>query len=184
MNGIPLRIWRDAAWETVYLSTRRSGETGCAIAQARAEFRAQSRLAAREAKLAAIVGAAARDDDPLERLMELSARQDQHMADHERLDQAAMDAAREAARLALADCHGADEAARILDCLSDGHLRRIMRVLDVGEAPDDFFGHRGTPPSASGTGRAAATTAASSPPSAAPSTTPTAPKLAKEIAAA
>lgn len=164
-HGIPMRFWnhREDREETVYLSTRRSGETGLQLAQLRdvyGQHETRMRQVGRDMRLLTL---AVRDDMPIENLREAADQQD-HLADELRGAERAMNAtAEQLVRAALADCHGDDEATRILDCLSDRQIHQAVRMLEIGEEPKDFFDGRVTRPSAPGTGRPGATSGGSSP---------------------
>lgn len=175
-NGVPMRFWnhREDREETAYLSTRRAGQDGLALRHHRGVYNeAESRLQ-RLGRDMRLVSLTVRDDMPLDELRAAAARQDDLSAELRVAEAALIEAADTLVRVALTDCHGEDEAARIMDCLCDRQVLQAVRMLEIGEEPKDFFDGRGTRPSAPGTGRVAATSGASSPrPATAPATSAT-----------
>lgn len=143
MIGLPIPILRpDDTEETVYLSTRRSGESGAELQEARRRYRGARLKAAKAATRLGLIMARVREldegagmaadlltlCDESERLTDVI-----HEAQCE-----AQDAAEAAARIALEENHGPD-AIRILDGLSDAQITGLMTALETGEAPADFF---------------------------------------------
>ena len=157
-HGIPMRFWnhREDREETVYLSTRRSGKTGQELLGLRHQYNACDARLRRIGRDMRLVSVAVRDDMPIENLREAADQQD-NLQEQLLGVESSLDAiAQQIVRAALADCHGADEAVRILDCLSDRQIHQAVRMMEIGEEPKDFFDGRGTRPSAPGTGPAGA----------------------------
>lgn len=163
-HGIPMRFWnhREDREETVYLSTRRSGEAGQELRSLRHQYNACEARMRKIGRDMRLVTVGVRDDMPIEKLREAAAEQDNLQAQLLSVELSLDEIAHQLVRKALADCHGPDEAVRILDCLSDRQLHQAVRMLEIGEEPQDFFDGRGTRPSAPGTGRPGATSGGSS----------------------
>lgn len=164
-HGIPMRFWnhREDREETVYLSTRRSGEAGKHLAFLRLGYAAHDTRLRQVGRDMRLLTLGLRDDMPIDKLQEAAAQQDRLNDELRAVERALNKTAEDIVREALADCHGADEATRILDCLSDRQIHQAVRMLEIGEEPKDFFDGRGTRPSAPGTGRPGATSGGSSP---------------------
>jgi hypothetical protein len=155
MNGIPLSIRRGGQLETVYLSTRRSGERGAKMSQAKREYRVAQRRCAHCLQETALIArkaeALAARGEPCEgELDRLALSQDQAAAAAQAAAEGALAHATELVRLSLAECHGADAEA-IMDCLTDRQLHQCVGIIETGDLPEDFFPSRATPPSASDT---------------------------------
>ena len=163
-HGIPMRFWnrREDREETVYLSTRRSGQEGHRLIGLRREY------GAREARIRTIgrdlqlITVAVRDDMPVEQLRKAAAEQDALVEQLRGVEESMESIAVQLAHAALADCHGEDEAERIMDCLCDRQIHQTVRMLELGEEPKDFFDGRGTRSSVPGTGPDAGTSVGSS----------------------
>lgn len=155
MNGVPLRIWRDGAFETVYLGTIRAG----ALAEKLRKLKSTYYLAADEEtaqlKLVAMLPRAAKEESTAEELIALSVRQDDAIRKSRECHDAAVLCAEEIVRISLTICHGEDEADAIMDCLNDQQILKCIAIMAGGEQPADFFGSRDidTPPGGNGTGQ-------------------------------
>ncbi|MDD5705434.1 MAG: hypothetical protein PHR35_05880 [Kiritimatiellae bacterium] len=163
-HGIPMRFWnhREEREETVYLATLRSGPIGKDLRDRRrrhAQLAGQARRVGRDMQL---VAASLRDDTPANELRNLATEQDALMTELRDIERELLETAEQIVAQALELCHGPDEATRIMDCLCDRQIEQAVRMLDLGEAPADFFDGRGTRSNAPGTGPAAATSGASS----------------------
>lgn len=168
MTGVPLRIYRDGQFETVYLGTPRTGEHAVALRARKDAFyaatgRHQSALKLTMALASSKALEACRD---AEAMVALSARQDEAIANARAAEREALQAAEDAVRIALTFCQGPDEAARILDCLNDSQILACMPIMSGAEQPEDFFGSAGAVirSGANGTGPGSATSPASSAP--------------------
>lgn len=178
MIGIPVSIERDGKDETIYLSTRRSGENGNAMHAAMKTYREQhlfeARLSARMGLITISVGKIPDDADSfVEKLRGLAEDMDTLAKQAAGAREAKADAALEVVRLALLDNHGPDTEA-IMDCLTDKQIEQMVGIIQTGETPADFFPSRATRPSASTTTPAAAAPGAhsSKPGSTAPTSKP------------
>jgi len=154
MNGIPVRVVRDAGPETVYLSCARTGEAGEKLQTLKRQCRALARkqfdlvrrvpLTIGKAEELQKSGAPIADFEALladqHQIIEcLASVSEEHLAQCQTLWLAA-----------LRPNHGAD-AENILDCLSDEQILKAVRILEQGECPADFFPSREPLKNASGT---------------------------------
>lgn len=164
MLGIPVSIVRDGKDETIYLSTRRSGPAGQAMRDAKRRYNdACLQIAKGTTKLSLLMVRVKQipdDADPAspeelrragrlaEDLQALCADADKISDELQSARQAVQDAAEDLIGLAIRDNHGPETEA-ILDCLSDAQIQTLVKVIESGEPPEDFFIYRATPPSAS-----------------------------------
>jgi hypothetical protein len=163
-NGVPMRFFNQRLQdeETVYLATTRTGELGEKLRAARGAWHDAQEKIRRVLRDAVLLSQGVSDATPVETLRELAARQDLLNAEAARLGTVAEEAAELHAMLALEACHGADEARRIMDCLTDRQVQQCIRLVELGEEPADFFDGRAIRPSGAGTGLAAVTSGGTS----------------------
>lgn len=153
MIGIPVEIDRSGKDETVYLSTRRSGERGQALRQAIRNYRDAERAAAKlQARMGLITLSVSKIPDDAAgfdaALGKLADEMDRLSDQAAAAKDAALEQAAAAVALALEDNHG-DDAAEIMDCLTDRQIIQMIGIIETGETPEDFFPSRATRPSAS-----------------------------------
>lgn len=158
VNGVPVRIWRNGQKETIFLSTRRSGESGARMKACKGRYRMlrteEGRLAARIGQLMMrakqIDSAGADCTAGLEAILEEQIKLASAMAEAKT---EATNVAEELVRLSLAENYGeAGLVDALMDVMSDRQLEQALNAIELGEEPDGFFLDRGTPPSASTTG--------------------------------
>ena len=155
MNGIPMQIRRDGTVETVYLSTRRSGEPGRKMAERKKEYHLAQRQCAASLQEVALIArkaeALASTGNPCEQDLDRLALQQGHVsAVAQDCADAALGAAQDLTLMSLKECHGAD-AEKILDCLTDRQLHQCVGIIETGDLPEDFFPKSAIQPSASST---------------------------------
>lgn len=170
-----MQIRRDGGTETVYLSTRRSGDVGLKMQHLKRDYRTAQRRTAHAFQEVALVAskanALAATGKPCEAELErLALQQDQAGAVAQDSANGALEHATDLARLALRECHGED-AERILDCLTDRQIHQCVGIIETGDVPADFFPLSATPPSASGTPPPGDAATAPSSPTASPAAT-------------
>ena|GEM_PF-2210509 len=185
MIGIPYRLVRQGDSEVpgpsekvVYLATRRSGEAGESMKQAKRDFR--------KAQMATVKAA--------QNFRTLNKRIEELPADHEKLDALiadreeasdemlthhgeGVDAAEKLVRLSLVQNYGADGAEDILNQCTEDDLEDMVVTIQTGEQPSDFMQRREAPerststsqPDASPSGSSSSADSASSSSSAAKS---------------
>lgn len=141
MVGIPYRILRHGddgpEDKMVYLSTRRSGEAGAAMKNAKRDFQEHEFATAKAAqKYAAADRSEQKDEERLGKLLDEIREQ----------GEAANDAAEKLIRLSLTENYGRENAEAILDKLTTKDIRAMVTVIETGELPKDFFESAGAPP--------------------------------------
>lgn len=152
MNGVRVRIYRDDNEETIYLSTRRSGEEGASLQALRRALRDKelklSTMASRVQLLAAkaekFEGADLQVLDAIVADQENALQQIAALSDEIKLTTVKV------VRASLKPNYG-EETEKIIDAMSDRQLRSCVTAIETGEEPKDFFQLRATPPSASTT---------------------------------
>ena len=152
MNGIPVRIYRDQGVETIYLSTRRSGEQGEEMKRLKRDVHQHQLDATAALTLIATVGKKIDDDTVtveetktiIEQQTELAIKAREH-------NEAMLEAAEKLLRCSLAVNYPPDEVNRIVDSLSDRQIRSAVTAIETGEEPKDFFLPRAIPQNASTT---------------------------------
>jgi hypothetical protein len=176
MTGIPFEIRAEGnpdETETVYLSTRRTGDIGRKMETLKQQIRnhdisraaALRRAALCSHKCDALAKSSptfARDLDALGEQQDVALFQATQLAGE-------LNAARaDLVRLSLSSNYG-DRTDNILDRLTDVELQAAVSLIETGELPADFFGARGTQ-------RKSSTTSQSGAPQPAPSSPPASPE--------
>ena len=158
-HGIPMRFWnhREEREETVYLATLRSGAGGQRLRELRREHDRLATRVRRGGRDLPLISAAIREDMTPEKLRDSATEQDVLVDELRTLDNSLQETAADLVKSALTLCHGADEAERVLDCLSDRQVEQAVRMLDLGCEPADFFDGRAIRSTAPGTGPGGAT---------------------------
>ena len=151
MTGIPVKIWRDGQEENIYLSTRRSGESGDRMRVLKRAFRKAMFQASKESMRVALVLAKVQKLDTAatdygEQLTALLQDQEQAMEASLAHKDKALEAALELVEIALKENHGPETDA-IMDCLTDTQVQQCVAIIETGETPADFFQSRATRPS-------------------------------------
>lgn len=145
MVGIPYRLLRDSedgpVEKVLYLATRRTGEGGQAMKNAKREYYAHEFGCACAAKRfqsadQAVLACAPEDD----RRAALENERDAQLERIRAEGDAATDAAERLVRLSLTENYGAAAAGEIVDQLTDRDVRAMVTVIETGELPPDFFG--------------------------------------------
>jgi hypothetical protein len=155
MNGIPVKVWRDGAQETVYLSCARVGAAGEAIAALKREVRLLLREQANHARKLALLQVkadAAQKTEAGPAVFEALLSEQEDLL--EKLNEAGelhLEKCQELWIAALAPNHGPD-AEGVLNCLSDRQVASVLKMLELGECPADFFLSNAAPGSGNGTG--------------------------------
>lgn len=181
INGVPVRIVRDGADETVHLSTRRSGDAGAGMRSAHRQIEeCAARALQIQAELTALAALAEKPDTDLAKLTATNTRL---IGELQELRAQQRDARETLIRLSLAANYGADEAARILDCFTLRDIEAACIAWETGDQPEGFFagrrhatqhGESGTSPATDSHGAHSSppdTTATTSTPDASPSRT-------------
>lgn len=156
MIGIPYRLLRDTEEgpvdKTVYLATRRSGEAGQAMKEAKRAFhkhemavgRAYKRYQSLDVRVRRLEASGA---DSVDQVIE---QRDEAFARIQEEADLANDAAEKVVRLSLKENYH-DQTDSILDICTDKDLAAMVVVIETGELPKDFFGSGGPPPKSSST---------------------------------
>jgi len=152
MLGIPVNIIRNGKDETIYLSTRRSGVIGQAMRDAKRRYNtACLQIAKNTTKLNLLMVRVQKIPDEADHLagdlQTLCADADKISDALQVARETAQEAAEELITAAIGDNHGPETEA-ILDCLSDAQIQTLVKVIESGEPPEDFFQYRAIPPSA------------------------------------
>ena len=146
MIGIPFRIVREGDEsgkldKTIYLATRRFGEAGKAMREARHEYYKHEFACARAAQRYQAADRRVRDlaaNDPAQDEME--ARRDT-LLDAIRIEgDCANEAAQKLVLLSLTENYGRKAAEETLDLLTDREIKVCVTLIETGELPADFFG--------------------------------------------
>lgn len=139
MTGVPLRIYRDGQFETVYAWVGRSGEAGAEIAAHRAACRDLERTYAGALKNIALVSREVRDDMDGDELAILSDKQQALVEQADEIKARQTETCVKLLRACLIVNYGRDETDRIVDALTDAQLRAIPHIIETGDEPSDFF---------------------------------------------
>ena len=167
MNGVPVKILRNGEQETIYLSTRRSGDAGNKLRVAKRRYH---KAEARVAKLASSMIIISDKADALiaegksladGTLEELYARHEKVLDEMHDAKDKALELAEEVVRLALKENYG-KKSDEIMDCLTDRQLAQCVGIIETGQTPADFFQSPDTQPSESGMSPTGDTTSGSS----------------------
>ena len=145
MIGIPYRIARDSDSDgrvdkVIYLATRRMGEAGKALKDAKREYyktqhacaKVALRYQAADARLKALP-----TNDKSRPAQELKI--EEFLDSMRQAGEEAVDAAERVVRLSLTENYGKEKASEILDGLIDKDLHGCVQALEMGEQPKDFF---------------------------------------------
>ncbi len=149
MNGIPVTVW-DEGPKTLVLGHRQSGDAGARMRKLKGDFHTCQRQAASAFRDVAKAARAAEKTETEADLERLAAAQDAAAGIAHANLAAALDHARELARLAL-EMNYPGQAERMLDLFTDAQLREVPGILETGDVPQDFFRSRDTPPSGTST---------------------------------
>ena len=145
MIGIPFTLMREpeanlGVEKTIYLSTRRSGESGMQMSEARKAYRRFQNQSVRAAHrcmfLSRQVSETATDSSDYARLVKET---DDAMAEAATAEEGAVTEAERLIRISLTENYGEKTAADILDVCSDDDLHAMAKTLQMGEQPKDFF---------------------------------------------
>lgn len=145
MTGLRFRLVRDTPEgpvdKTLYLATRRTGEAGKAMREAKREFYRLEFACARAAQRYQAADARVRGLAPGDPGQEAAVEKRDALLDQIReTGENATDAAERMVRLSLTANYGADGANDLLDQLTDKEVRAMVSVIETGELPADFFG--------------------------------------------
>lgn len=152
MNGIPVRIHRDQGFETIYFSTRRSGEHGAEMKRLKREVHQRQLDATASLTLIATISKKIDEDAvSIEEAQKVITQQIELAAKAREHSEAMLEAAEKLVRLSLSANYPAEEVDKIVDSLSDRQIRSAITAIETGEEPKDFFQPRATPPSVSTT---------------------------------
>ncbi len=143
MNGLPLKIKLNGEPFTAYFATRRTGEAGKEMRAAKRRFYDETRLMGSCFSRIAVLGDLAAEKEGEEELMKLLEQSEELTAELSQHKYAAEDAANRYLELSLEGNHGADTES-ILACFADGEIDDLVRYVEVGDIPEDFFTRRGT----------------------------------------
>lgn len=142
MNGVPIPVLRNERKEMVFLSTRRSGEPGKAMAARKRAYREARNSVA---KLTAQIGAmASANPASLAEAETIAGRQAELLDKLTACADALKEHAEALVRLSLRENHG-DDAEAILDVLTDKQINDCVGIIETGDVPADFFHAPGIP---------------------------------------
>jgi hypothetical protein len=162
MLGIPFVIRRFSERgtedQTVYLRSRRCGEAGVKMRKAIRDYHAaqfaQMKAAGKAGAITAKAIQAACDEKQARKkgvLESLDQEQEAAMADATQQAALALDLATTITRMALADNYGNDKADEIIDGMTDHEMHSVVKTIELGALPKDFFQPPGTQPNPSTT---------------------------------
>lgn len=139
MIGVPLKIKHGDNEEIVYMSTRRSGDVGKGICNAKRKFRKAQCNYMKALKKSGIVMALKGDALSVEDVERISKEQDEHIdaAANSKFD--ALQAAEVVVSKSLRVNYPQEKVDKILDTLTDEQICKCVDVLETGGQPEDFF---------------------------------------------
>lgn len=158
MNGIPVKIEIDGAEEKIFLATRRSGPEGEQMRSAIRRFHSANTAASMGLQKVAIAGFQAANIKPkassaAKQLEELLARQESVMEAMLLSKQECLAAAEELVRLSLGANYPEEMVERYLSVVSDARIQDLVKIIESGSCPADFFISLVTPLPESSTAR-------------------------------
>ena len=154
MNGIAISLLVDGDRETVYLATRRTDpeQDGLMREAYRTFRRARAKAASSLIKVAALSTLVeGKRKLTTDKLLDVLDKQEAAILAAEELEEESTVAAITFLRSSLEENYGADQAAVYMGRIPDAQLPDLVKIIEYGQAPADFFAGCGTPPSAKST---------------------------------